>query len=205
MEVSGNNALGRDAFLMLLTTQLKHQDPLAPMGSTEFVTQLAQFSQLEQMTGVNERLDTLVTGNAALTNYGATALIGKTVKVSGGSISLPADGGIDLSYRLAGEAAEVTIEIVDSGGKVVRILDAGGQAAGPRRVAWDGRDFDGNRLPEGRYRFNISAVDGEGKTVLSDRFGTGAVTGVVYEEGRPYLIVNEERVPAEDVVAVNQE
>jgi flagellar basal-body rod modification protein FlgD len=51
------DALGRDAFLQLLTTQLAHQDPLQPQGDTEFIAQLAQFSSLEQLTQMKGTLD----------------------------------------------------------------------------------------------------------------------------------------------------
>jgi flagellar basal-body rod modification protein FlgD len=44
------NSFGQDAFLKLLTTQLAHQDPLAPKEDGEFMAQLAQFSSLEKLT-----------------------------------------------------------------------------------------------------------------------------------------------------------
>ena len=54
-----SDALGRDAFLQLLTTQLSHQDPLQPQGDTEFIAQLAQFSSLEQLTQMRGTLDVI--------------------------------------------------------------------------------------------------------------------------------------------------
>ncbi len=48
-------------FLQLLVAQLKNQDPLSPMDGTQFVSQLAQFSELEQMIGVNQGVQQLVT------------------------------------------------------------------------------------------------------------------------------------------------
>jgi len=47
-------------FLQLLVAQLQNQDPLNPMDGTQFVTQLAQFSELEQMIGVNQGVQQLV-------------------------------------------------------------------------------------------------------------------------------------------------
>jgi len=57
----------RDTFLKLLVAQLKHQDPLAPQDATQFVTQLAQFSSLDQLIGINERLGELIDQNKPTT------------------------------------------------------------------------------------------------------------------------------------------
>jgi flagellar basal-body rod modification protein FlgD len=51
-----DNALGRDAFLNLLVTQLQHQDPTQPQADGEFLAQLATFSQLEQLQRMNQTL-----------------------------------------------------------------------------------------------------------------------------------------------------
>ena len=52
-------ALGQDAFLKLLLTQLQHQDPTQPMKDTEFIAQLAQFSQLEKLTDISQSMKQL--------------------------------------------------------------------------------------------------------------------------------------------------
>ena len=53
-KVTDNSALGKDAFLQLLVTQMQYQDPLDPQDNGEYLAQLAQFSALEQMTNVAE-------------------------------------------------------------------------------------------------------------------------------------------------------
>ena len=55
------DALGRDAFLQLLTTQLAHQDPMQPQADTAFIAQLAQFSSLEQLTQMQQTLQSIAT------------------------------------------------------------------------------------------------------------------------------------------------
>ena len=55
------DALGRDAFLQLLTTQLAHQDPMQPQADTAFIAQLAQFSSLEQLTNIQQTLTGIAT------------------------------------------------------------------------------------------------------------------------------------------------
>ncbi len=203
METQRAEPLGKDVFLSLLSTQLRYQDPLEPMDGTAFVTQLAQFSQLEQTTNMSERIGDLVAGNDSLNNYGVTALIGQEVKVLGGSVRRGEVGFSELSYRLKEEAQEVIVQISDSTGNVVRTVRSGTQSEGVQSISWDGRDQEGNALPAGEYQFLISAKDALGGPIKSERFSSGIVTGVVYEEGVPYLRVNGQKVPASEVVAVN--
>jgi flagellar basal-body rod modification protein FlgD len=56
---AASDALGQDVFLKLLMTQLQHQDPTQPQADGEFLAQLAQFSTLEQLEQMNEKLDTI--------------------------------------------------------------------------------------------------------------------------------------------------
>ena len=52
------NALGKDAFLRILVTQMKNQNPLEPLKDTEFIGQMTQFSSLEQLTNLFESIST---------------------------------------------------------------------------------------------------------------------------------------------------
>ena len=66
---STNQLASKDTFLQLLVAQLKNQDPLKPQDGSEFVAQLAQFSELEQMINVNTNLESIKQG---LQNGGQT-------------------------------------------------------------------------------------------------------------------------------------
>lgn len=76
-------SLDRDAFMQLLVTQLQNQDPLEPTKNEEFVAQLASFSSLEQLQGLNDSILAMIAlnqGNALLAQLTqSSALIGKSV------------------------------------------------------------------------------------------------------------------------------
>jgi flagellar basal-body rod modification protein FlgD len=76
------SALGKDQFLKLLITQLKHQDPISPVEDKEFIAQLAQFSSLEQMQNLNTNLSDMMLAQQKLTSLGqAMQMIGKEVEL----------------------------------------------------------------------------------------------------------------------------
>jgi flagellar basal-body rod modification protein FlgD len=80
----GTQGLGQDAFLNLLVTQLKNQDPLQPTDDKEFIAQLAQFSSLEQAQNMNQTLQSFTKSQPILQ---ASNLIGHTVTAVGSNSS----------------------------------------------------------------------------------------------------------------------
>ncbi len=94
--------LDYDSFLKLLTAQMKFQDPTKPMDSTQFVAQLASFSNVEQSIKMNSKLDALIT-SAALTQ--ADGLIGKTVTSADGTVT-----GKVAAVRIFSDGAVAVLE-----------------------------------------------------------------------------------------------
>ncbi len=76
-DVEQQGRLGKDTFLKLLVTELKHQDPTRPMEDREFIAQMAQFSSLEQMTNLNKEIRNLVSSSRAAEAYG---VLGKHIE-----------------------------------------------------------------------------------------------------------------------------
>ena len=72
-EAKKNDDLGKDAFLQLLVTQLKNQDPLDPQDNSSYIAELAQFSSLEQMTNVVKNLEDL---GKVVDNIDTSVLVG---------------------------------------------------------------------------------------------------------------------------------
>ena len=140
VDVSGvtkqkTDGLGRDAFLKLLVAQLSHQDPLKPTDGTEFVTQLAQFSAVEQAVSQTARLDTLSAQLTGISANESVSLIGKQVTVRGQNLLYDGTNPATATVKLGGAAAEVKVTVTDASGKVIRTINLGSKPAGPLDVS----------------------------------------------------------------------
>jgi flagellar basal-body rod modification protein FlgD len=199
---TGSKELGQDAFMQLLVTQLRHQDPLNPMDSTQFTAQLAQFASLEQLSKANTSLGNLLIAQMSSTNLAATSLVGKTVKAAGDSVSVKEGKPSPISYTLPQDAASVVLQIYDANGAPIRTITKGAQSAGDQQVIWDGKDDQGKSVPDGTYTVKASATDANGKAVGVTVYQTGTVTGVKYEGGVAYLLIGEQKVQMGQVLQV---
>jgi len=191
-----------EMFLRILVTQMQNQDPLSPMDATEYVSQLATFSQVEQLTNANAKLDemsSVLVGGMARLDLG---YIGMDVeaKVS----EFKADGKpIDFRYVTDG-ADSVEIVITDREGNVVRTV-TGESGAGEQRFTWDSKDDSGSLVDEGSYRIEIKALDKDGKQVSSVISMTGLVSEVITENGLSVLVFeNGTTVDSANVVAIKK-
>ena len=175
-----------DSFLQLLTTQLKNQDPLAPLDSTQFTTQLVQFSQVEQSINTNSRLDQLVKLQSGSQAVSAVSFVGRAVEAFGNTMSL-ADGAASYVYELPHDAASATVTIKDGSGSIVRTITGAPIAEGKHMLSWDGTDDQGNELADGLYSFSVDAKDGNGATIDVTTAIAGTVQGVTVDNGTVVL------------------
>ena len=155
--------MGKSDFLTLFTAQLKNQDPLDPVKNEAFVAQLAQFSQLEASTNMQNSMTQLVDSLSGERLLSSAALIGKRVAVADAPAQLRDGQNVGASINLSGDASGVQLNVYDSKGNMVQELIAGATPAGNVDLTWDGTDLAGNRLPPGQYTFKAHAVI-DGKT-----------------------------------------
>lgn len=195
VDVSGvtkqkTDGLGRDAFLKLLVAQLSHQDPLKPTDGTEFVTQLAQFSAVEQAVSQTARLDTLSAQLTGISANESVSLIGKQVTVRGQNLLYDGTNPATATVKLGGAAAEVKVTVTDASGKVIRTINLGSKPAGPLDVSWDGRDDAGRQVGAGSYSFSVSAKSATGASVEVQKDVTGVVQKVTFDKGYPVVVLD---------------
>ncbi len=189
-----------DTFLTLLTEQLKNQDPLSPLDSTQFVDQLVQFSGVEQQINQNKNLESLITLNASNSATAAVGFIGKEVDVLNTTAPL-ANGNAQWSYATQSDAASVSILVKDANGKVVFKAD-GNTATGTHTFNWDGRDNVGTLLADGNYDLEVSALDNDGNLVSTSVTTTRVITGADFSGTEPALLVGNDRISFASILAV---
>ena len=192
-----------DTFLKLLTTQLQNQDPLDPIKSEQFTSQLVQFSGVEQSININKKLEQLIELQTSSQLNSAVSYIGKIVEVVADELMLK-DGAAKISYGLDHNAATTVITIVDLNGNAVRTIN-GEIAAGRHEFDWDGRNAVGDQVPDGVYGFSVVAVDNDEETVDTVAASLGRVTGVEIVDDALWLNIGEMGVPFDSLFAVRDD
>lgn len=174
-----------NTFLKMLTAQVMNQDPLNPLDSTEYASQLATFSSVEQQVVTNDLLSSMV---SLLSSGGLNDLAGWV----GQEVRSEAPGYFDgdpisLSVSTALSAEYSVLEVYDDAGTLLQT-----HALAPDQISfeWDGLDDSGVPLPEGQYSFlvdNFSAGESIGLTAVSTY---NQVTEARVDGGQVYLILD---------------
>jgi flagellar basal-body rod modification protein FlgD len=195
-DVHGKNKkeLGQQDFMRLMLEQLKAQDPMDPQDNGEFISQMAQFSQLDGMTKLNQSFDNVANSIRSTQALQASALVGHSVMIPSTSANLEQGKNVKGSVVLTDNSHNVNVSIKNSVGETVKRIRIGDYSAGTVPFEWDGTDNNGNKLPNGKYevvaegsvggkngRFatmvglNVDSVSLGGGTVLLNIKGHGSV------------------------------
>lgn len=185
-------------FLTLLTAQMRNQDPLKPMESTEFVAQLASFSAVEQQIRSNDRLDRIAEALGGGSQAGIAQWIGREVRapVAASFQGLPVE--VEVTPRSGAEGAVLVVTNAAGHEVARRNVDPAAE-----RVSWDGTNALGQVQPHGSYRFILETRRGEQVTDTQPGRVFATVEEVRLEEGVPSLVLaGGERIGLEAVTGV---
>jgi flagellar basal-body rod modification protein FlgD len=190
-----------NSFLTLLTSQLKFQDPMSPMDTTQFTSQLVQFTSVEQQIKQNKNLESLLAMQQTIELASASNYIGKTVEANGRSVVL-SNGAASFSYNLPSDAKSVSIAIKGADGTTLRTL-TGNTGQGAQTISWDGRGTTGNRLPDGTYSYAVTATGANGQPIKATTGLTGVVDGFDIAANNAIILrAGTLRIPIGDVATV---
>ena len=174
------------SFLKLLTAQLRHQDPLSPLDSTQFVEQLASFSSVEQQIETNRLLEELAGSfkNAGLETV--TPWIGRTATVEATGVAF-AGAPLTLAVPDSAHGAPSEIVVRDANGNTVYRVAA---PAGATEFVWNGETIAGPPAAPGKYEF-VANYAQDGKTVASEPLLFSApVVEARLVDGAPRLVLD---------------
>ena len=196
--------LGMGDFLHLMISQLQYQDPLHPLNNTRFAAQLAQFSQLDQLTHLNRGVGTIAHDGADANKMMMVGFLGQQVTMKGNAFHLDSSGKVSLTFRQSGDSRSGHLRIFDGQNHLVRTIALKSMESGSHTLEWDGVTDQGVRAPQGSYSFEIDAMDGRHRPVAATPVETGTVTGILFEKGQPVLEVDGKPVAFGDISHVGE-
>lgn len=204
MRTVGKNELGKDAFMTLLLTQMKNQDPTNPLKSHEMAAQLAQFTSLEKLQGINDGVDGLRKEIAPDHNYQALSYIGKTVMVDNGKVSrTDTEGRHDIRFDIPNDAQILHAEVKDAAGNLIRSLEFKNLKAGKNEINWNGLTEEGAPAPVGDYTVTLDAVGSNGRKMFVETKTEGVISGVNFTPRGPQLLIGKQILNISDIKSVS--
>jgi flagellar basal-body rod modification protein FlgD len=201
---SSPGVLGKDGFLTLLIEQMKHQDPMDPMDTSQYTAQLAQFQSLEEAQNQSALLEQGLQSDyilsQAINNTLAGSLVGTDVKAYGEKVNVSEGEGSDISFELSSMAEEIEILVLDGDGNEVRKIQLGRTQEGEQSIDWNGEDNAGNELADGNYTVEITMTDGDGIESEVTPYIIGTIEAVRFTSGGAMLVVDGVQVFFGDVL-----
>jgi flagellar basal-body rod modification protein FlgD len=118
----------KDMFLKLMLAQLKNQDPMKPTDPSEFLGQLAQFSQVSGIQSMQESMQTLSDSLRSSQVLDGTTLVGHEILAAADEATLGAAGSIAGAVDVPDNATAAQIVVTDTAGQVIRRVPVSAQA-----------------------------------------------------------------------------
>lgn len=163
-----DNQLLQADFLKLLTAQLQRQDPLSPHDGGQFLSDLAQFSQVEGINALQNSMEGLSASLLSNRALEASILVGQSVMVRTSSYDASKSGTeVKGAVYLPSSTTNVKVDVIDSAGQTVASINLGGQSEGLVDFTWDGKTSSGDPAPSGKYEFRAQATLGEDSESLT--------------------------------------
>ncbi|TVP53401.1 MAG: flagellar hook assembly protein FlgD [Halomonadaceae bacterium] len=145
--------MGQNEFMTLMLAQLNNQSPLDPQDNGAFVSQLAQFSSLEEMQKVTGAVENVANQFRSTQALQASAMVGRSVLVDSNIASLsPSGNDVKGSVALPGSTSNLTVSILNPSGDLVQRMSLGPKAAGEVAFSWNGENSKGELMPPGDYQ-----------------------------------------------------
>lgn len=155
-----NNDLGQNEFMELMIAQLENQSPLDPQDNGAFISQLAEFSALEEMQNLNSTVDSFANQYQSTQALQASAMVGRTVLVPASEAPMSSNGTLSGVVDLTASTGSLKVSIFNGSGELVNSYNLGQQVAGAIPFTWDGTNAEGEPMPFDTYTIKAEASSG---------------------------------------------
>jgi flagellar basal-body rod modification protein FlgD len=160
VKTQGSSELGQNEFMELMIAQMENQSPLDPQDNGEFISQLAEFSSLEEMQKLSSQVENFATSYQSSQALQASAMVGRTVLVPGTDAPMSSDGTISGMVDLEASTGSLKVSIFNASGELVNELNMGQQLAGSVPFSWDGKNMNGEEMPYDQYTIKAETNQG---------------------------------------------
>ena len=174
---ASKSTIDQSGFLKLLTTQLKTQDPTAPVDNAQMAAQMAQFSTVAGISEMNASLKTMASDVTTSRFGNAASLIGRAALVKSGAAAAMSNGAYAGEIALPTDAKALAINLVNADGQTVYSHDFGAKSAGAVAWSWDGKDGAGAAVA-GPLQMIVSAIGTGGASVSTTNSSWAEVQSV---------------------------
>ncbi len=201
---AGSEELGKNEFMELMIAQLENQSPLDPQDNGAFISQLAEFSALEEMQGLNQTVNNFATQFQSTQALQASAMVGRTVLVPAGEGPLSANGSMSGIVEVPASTPSLTISVFNRSGELVNRYDMGQQMAGSVPFIWDGTNQQGEVMPYDEYVIKAEGRVGGDTQQLSTLLSANVNSVSIAQGGAISLNLNGMgAVPLENIREIN--
>lgn len=195
--------LGKEDFLKLFLAQVENQDPLKPLDTHELTSQLAQFSQVEQLVNLGDEVE----GLRELVNYSlfaaAVGLMGKEVRARENAVWFDGEHSTEIGMEVPEGVRKLRITFFNETFEPVRVVELEPRGT-EMTYRWDGSDQRGYKVPSGKYYFEVEGSDVTGNPVAISSYIRGKVSGIQEDGGRCCVLLGELPVPLSSIIMAKE-
>ncbi|AZL16244.1 flagellar hook assembly protein FlgD [Rickettsiales endosymbiont of Stachyamoeba lipophora] len=181
----------KEAYLNLLITQLKNQNPQSPTDTSQMTQMIVSISQAEQVIEANQKMEKILELQLQSHRMNATSLIGKEIEYDTAEQNLEGGKQTTFQFKLGRDAEMVKVKIYDDREHLVRTVHAEKESLteGYHDFKWDGRNDKGELMSDDNYKIQVEAVDEKGAPIEVYTNAKSKIIGILEEMGSIKLLL----------------
>jgi flagellar basal-body rod modification protein FlgD len=188
-QTKNNGQLDQNAFLKLMIAQLKNQDPTKPQDPSEFMSQLAQFSQVTSTQNMETSIQSLTDSLRSTQVINGTSLVGHDILAVSDTASMESGGTVTGAIEAPKGISSIKVIVKDANDTEVRSFDLKDVKEGFNDFTWDGLTNSGAAAPTGEYTFSTVAT-ASGETGSLETMLSSKVSSVTIDPSSSALTLN---------------